>query len=431
VTFTAHVDAVTDSVSSYTAVSTPGGLTGSLAGSDSGTIQVDGLIPFTDYTFRVYANNPVGVGSYSDYSGSIKTWTVPDAPVVTSSTVTSSSTVDVAFDAPAFNGGTPITSYTAVSVPEGLSGSVTQEGGGVITVSGVTPNTSYTFKVYATNSVGNSAESNESGSIFIPQYTVDYLVVAGGGGGGHGNNGGGGGGGAGGVLNSTGLVMDYKTSYVITVGAGGSVDGNGSGSSLDTYIATIGGGAGGQNSNGISGGSGGGGGRDNGGSGGAGTDGQGMPGAPCYYGGSSGGGGGWKERGYDGLYGYFVSPGGAGGAGGDATIAGEVYAVGGGGGGGCNHAADLGGAGGYGGGGTGGGDPAQTPSTAGAPNTGGGGGGSAPSTSGHTNPQPGGSGLVIVAYPGAAKFTGGDQYEANGYTVHKFLSSGTLTPLPL
>lgn len=57
-------------VTSYTAVSTPGGLTGTDTTS-SGTITVTGLSTNTNYTFQVYATNAAGSGAYSASSNTV------------------------------------------------------------------------------------------------------------------------------------------------------------------------------------------------------------------------------------------------------------------------------------------------------------------------------------------------------------------------
>jgi hypothetical protein len=71
----------------------------------------------------------------------------------------------VTFTAPASNGGTPITSYTATSSPSGGTGTLNQAGSGTITVTGLTTGTSYTFTVTATNGVGTGPASAASNSV--------------------------------------------------------------------------------------------------------------------------------------------------------------------------------------------------------------------------------------------------------------------------
>lgn len=90
---------------------------------------------------------------------------VPGAPTIGTATQTGSTTATVVYTQPASNGGSTITSYTATSSPAGGTGTLSQAGSGTITVSGLSPLTSYTFTVTATNAVGTSAASAASNSI--------------------------------------------------------------------------------------------------------------------------------------------------------------------------------------------------------------------------------------------------------------------------
>jgi hypothetical protein len=90
---------------------------------------------------------------------------VPGAPTIGTATQTGSTTATVVFTAPASNGGSVITSYTATSSPAGGTGTLSQAGSGTITVTGLTGGTAYTFTVTATNAVGTSAASAASNSI--------------------------------------------------------------------------------------------------------------------------------------------------------------------------------------------------------------------------------------------------------------------------
>jgi hypothetical protein len=247
-------------------------------------------------------------------------------------------------------------------------------------------------------------------------YSVNYLVVAGGGGGGFSY---GGGAGAGGLLSSS-ATFSTGTAYTITVGAGGagSTSGsatgtNGSNSVISNLaITAIGGGGGGSYTvaiNGASGGSGGGGATT--GVSGSATSGQGNVGGS----GASGAGGGGGGAGAVGAT-ATAGVGGAGGAGASNSISGSAVTYGGAGGGGSN---GTGGAGGAGGGGAGSG---STNGFAGTANTGGGGGGGAATIGNGGN---GGSGIVIIAYLGSQRGTGGTVTSSGGYTIHTFTSSST------
>jgi hypothetical protein len=157
-------------ITSYTAVASPGGQTGTVSQAGSGTITVTGLTTNTAYTFTVYATNIAGNSTSSSASNSVTTWALPGAPTIGTATVTGGTTATVSYTAPAFNGNTPITSYTATSSPGGITGTLSQAGSGTITVSGLSSGTSYTFTVTATNAAGTGSASAASNS--ITQWTV-------------------------------------------------------------------------------------------------------------------------------------------------------------------------------------------------------------------------------------------------------------------
>ena len=73
VSFTAPTNPGGSSITSYTAISTPGNFTGTLNQSGSGTIAVTGLSSGTAYTFKVYATNADGNSLQSSSSNQITT----------------------------------------------------------------------------------------------------------------------------------------------------------------------------------------------------------------------------------------------------------------------------------------------------------------------------------------------------------------------
>jgi len=87
--------------------------------------------------------------------------TFPDPPSSVTAALVSGQVV-VSFNAPAYTGTTPITSYTVISNPGGIrvTGSSSP-----ITVTGLTLGQTYTFTVTATNSGGSSAPSAPSNSV--------------------------------------------------------------------------------------------------------------------------------------------------------------------------------------------------------------------------------------------------------------------------
>jgi uncharacterized protein YhjY with autotransporter beta-barrel domain len=85
---------------------------------------------------------------------------VPGAPTIGAVT-TNNTQATVNFTAPAFNGGAPITQYTATSSPGGLTGICANS---PCIVAGLTYGVAYTFTVTATNSAGTGAPSAASAS---------------------------------------------------------------------------------------------------------------------------------------------------------------------------------------------------------------------------------------------------------------------------
>jgi len=166
VAFTAPGSDGGTAITSYRAISSPGGITGTLSQAGSGTITVTGLTGNTAYTFTVRATNSVGNSSESSASNQITTAAVvPGTPTIGTATQTGTTTATVAFTAPGSDGGAAITQYRAISTPGSITGVLNQAGSGTITVTGLTAATNYTFTVRATNSVGNSSESSASNQI--------------------------------------------------------------------------------------------------------------------------------------------------------------------------------------------------------------------------------------------------------------------------
>jgi hypothetical protein len=326
------------------------------------------------------------------------------------------------------------------------------------TIPSVANNTTYTFTVRASDSLGTSSDRQFSIIVYAPVVTsytstgsatwsvplgvssVRVVVVAGGGGGGTRDVGvnaagsdGGAGGGAGGMIDHPSFPVTPEGTVPLSVGAGGSggssgispgTKGQNSNFGGPTGLTAIGGGFGGAGpltpaGNGGPGGSGGGkgGGGGSGDANGAGsgvqsaqpgdsgTYGYGFPGGNTPASGAPYRGGGGGGAGAAGAVGNAGGPG-IGGVGRSTDISGSptFYAGGGGGGGSIN---DAGGAGGSGGGGQGGGtgstgSPASNGSN-GSTNTGGGGGGGAGYNAAGGGPDggaggSGGPGIILIKY---------------------------------
>lgn len=163
VAFTAPVWNGGQTITGYTATSTPGSLT---ATGTTSPLTVTGLTNGTSYTFKVKATNATGAGPESAASNSVVPTsgggaTLPGAPTIGTATG-GDGQATVAFTAPASNGGSAITSYTATSTPGGLTGTGSSS---PVTVAGLTNATAYTFKVAATNGVGTGPQSAASNSV--------------------------------------------------------------------------------------------------------------------------------------------------------------------------------------------------------------------------------------------------------------------------
>jgi hypothetical protein len=427
---------------SYRATSSPGGYSGA---STTSPITVSGLQSGIAYTFSVTGTNNFGTSAASVSSNSITANTVPDKPGTPVATYASNTSITLTFT-PGANGGSSITNYKWSTDGVTYNTFSPAQTTSPLTVSGLTPSTTYSFYIKAVNANGDSVASSISNSIttsvtlsggslysdstyYYRAFTgntnltvangsvsVDILSIAGGGGGGFNT---GGGGGAGGVVALSSQTIS-PTTYTITVGGGGS------GSLVSTVNATNGnpsqfgsltpssvGGGGGASNNSGSGGNNGGSGGGGGGTGGPVTPGGSPTSGQGYAGGSSnnqspaygsGGGGGAGGAGASGT----SSTGGNGGAGinsysgatwisnavaaaasSSVTLGVSGYFAGGGGGG--AYGAGTAGSGGSGGGGN---SSISTNGSNATINTGSGGGGAGQFANGGN----GAAGIVIIRY---------------------------------
>jgi uncharacterized repeat protein (TIGR02543 family) len=167
-------------ITTYTATSTPGGLTGTVSQSGSGAITVNGLTPDTNYTFTVTATNSAGTSTPSSASNSIKTPTV--APTINSWTINyDSATASRALNVTAsLSTGVRNTWYWQMDIVSG-SGCNDPDGGngtgsasassGTLKVSGLTNSCTYTFRLANWN---GTVSAYTSTTISVNTYTVTY-----------------------------------------------------------------------------------------------------------------------------------------------------------------------------------------------------------------------------------------------------------------
>jgi hypothetical protein len=128
-------------------------------------IKISGLIPGATYTFTLIAHNAVGASASSQASAPFLAPTVPAAPAISAVVATGTNSALITYTAPAFDGGSPVTSYTVTSIPGGIQATAFRSTAGTIDVSGLISSTSYTFTVVANNFAGSSMPSSASASI--------------------------------------------------------------------------------------------------------------------------------------------------------------------------------------------------------------------------------------------------------------------------
>jgi len=145
-------------VTSYTATSTPGGITKTLTQSGGGSFSFEGLQPGTSYTFAITATNAIGTSS-SAVSNSIKTLAL-DVASLTSLTFTDDGSgsagkitwVGKNIDSVLYTG--PAGSYPGLF----SFGAFTSSWNG--SIRNLTPDTTYTISIYAISTDGLGESKN-------------------------------------------------------------------------------------------------------------------------------------------------------------------------------------------------------------------------------------------------------------------------------
>ncbi len=140
------------------------------------TRTLTGLTAGASYTFTVAAVNAIGTGAASPQSNAVIPYTLPGAPAI-GAVSAGDSAATVNWTAPASNGGAAITGYVVTpyingvaQAPQTFSGTATTQ-----TVTGLTPGTSYTFKVAAINAAGTGPASAMSAAVTVNAGPVLYL----------------------------------------------------------------------------------------------------------------------------------------------------------------------------------------------------------------------------------------------------------------
>ena len=132
------------------------------------TQTLTGLTAGASYTFTVAAVNAIGTGSASPQSAAVVPYALPGAPTI-GAVSAGDSAATVNWTAPASNGGSTITGYVVTPYIAGVaqtaqtfSSAATSE-----SVTGLTPGTSYTFKVAAVNAAGTGPASAASAAVTV------------------------------------------------------------------------------------------------------------------------------------------------------------------------------------------------------------------------------------------------------------------------
>src|SRR5205807_1200662 len=149
--------------------STNGGTTWSAlvanTGSTATTYSDTGLTHATAYTYRVSAINSTGTKTPTTTATATTLAVVPSPPTGLTATVASSSQIDLSWTAPTDNGGSAITGYKIERSTNGgttWTTIVSNSGSTATTYSdtGLTPGTTYTYRVSSVNSAGTSPPAN-------------------------------------------------------------------------------------------------------------------------------------------------------------------------------------------------------------------------------------------------------------------------------
>ena len=152
-------------ITSYRAVASPGGQSCTSDRSWSTSCTITGLTNGVSYLISVTATNAAGTSRPSAVSRPTVPMTVPGAPRSVTATATSGSAA-VSWLPPTSDGGSAISTYTAIATPGGAQCETTS--GLTCTIVGLRQGASYRFTVTATNAAGSSLASSPSEPVTIP-----------------------------------------------------------------------------------------------------------------------------------------------------------------------------------------------------------------------------------------------------------------------
>ena len=148
------------------------------ATTDALTLDFAGLTRATAYTAEVSAENAIGSDAASERSAEASTpATTPGSLAAVNLAATSATQLAATWSAPADDGGTPITGYTA-TLFQGTELVATEETADRnFTFTGLTRATAYTVEVLATNEVGDGPSSERSAEVTTPATLPDAAAA--------------------------------------------------------------------------------------------------------------------------------------------------------------------------------------------------------------------------------------------------------------
>jgi len=148
-------------------------------GSTVTTYSNTGLAPSTTYAYQVSAINSVGTSSPSNTASTttLVQLTAPQPPTSLVASAASSSQINLSWSAPTNNGGSSVIGYKIDRSTNGGSTwntivSNTGSTGTTYSNTGLSPSTTYTYRVSAINSVGTSSPSNTASTTTLVQLSA-------------------------------------------------------------------------------------------------------------------------------------------------------------------------------------------------------------------------------------------------------------------
>ena len=158
-------------ITHYTISSVPHSAEAIVFSHDKKIGHIANLLPGTHYQFAVSATNSQGTSMLSAHTALILAPNLPNKPTISNIKLLSDTSAKILFQAPDFDGGSEITSYSAVMNFEGGSRmklDAKQLDTGIIEVSGLPYSSTFTISLFAHNVAGASLASEPSPSITTP-----------------------------------------------------------------------------------------------------------------------------------------------------------------------------------------------------------------------------------------------------------------------